>query len=175
MLTSSCQQTAVKLPQISALPSATISTTKLPHPLQGSSQSWLNKRGQVFSDKAVQGLDSGSLRKSVTRQVHTSCCIYMMTTECATNRHLQVFPELASRWLFRPNLTARDLELPVVIHPRTKVATQRVISHQRTRDEKGKLEEDHGKDKDKEKDHDSLCSHLFCQKWCDVQQSRPDC
>ena len=135
MLTSSCQQTAVKLPQISALPSATISTTELSHPPQGSSQSWLNKRGQVFSDKAVQGSDSG-LRKSATRQVHTSCCIYMMTTECTTNQHLQVFPEVASRWLFRPNLTARDLELPVVIHPRTKVATQRVIFHQRTTDEK---------------------------------------
>ena len=137
-LTSSCQLTAVKLSEISALPSATISTTELPHPPLGSSQSWLNKRGQVFSDKAVRWSDSG-LRKSGRSQVHTSCCIYMMTTECATNQHLQVFPEVASRWLFRPNLTARDLELPVVIHPRTKVATQRVIFHQRTQDEKRKI------------------------------------
>ena len=65
--------------------------------------------------------------------------LHMMTRECATNQHLQVFPEVASRWLFRPNLTARDLELPVVIHPRTKVATQRVISHQRSQDEKRKI------------------------------------
>ena len=135
MLTSSCQQTAVKLSQISASPSATISTTEMPLPPQGSSQSWLNKRGQVFSDKTVQGSDLG-LRKIGRSQVHTSCCIYKMTTECATNQHLHVFPEVASRWLLRPNLTARDLELPVVIHPRTKVATQRVIFHQRTMDEK---------------------------------------
>ena len=65
--------------------------------------------------------------------------LHMMTTESTTNQHLQVFPEVASRWLFRPNLTARDLELPVVIHPRTKVARQRVIFHQRTQDEKRKI------------------------------------